>query len=113
MTMTLGREPERVGETCWLPPLKAAANNPHTNKNRFTSIVLDLPINLGRSPELVSTVSHSKPVSLTDPDAKCDPESATQVSRFDANNRADPGDHPRDFWIVDAALEILAREAPI
>jgi hypothetical protein len=47
----------------------------------------------------------------TDPDAYCDPESEYQTTLFGLfqNN---PVRHPRDFWIVDAALQIMTKENP-
>jgi hypothetical protein len=47
----------------------------------------------------------------TDPDAYCDPESEYQTPLFGLiQNR--PERHPRDFWIVDAALKVMANENP-
>jgi hypothetical protein len=48
----------------------------------------------------------------TDPDAACDPESPKQTWMLDFLSKIKPADHPRDAWIVQAALEVLGRERP-
>jgi hypothetical protein len=47
----------------------------------------------------------------TDPDAFCDPESEYQTTLFGIVQNY-PEIHPRDFWIVDAALQVMANETP-
>jgi hypothetical protein len=49
---------------------------------------------------------------LTDPDQTCDPESLYQTLLLDWTSWQKPLDHPRDFWIADAALQVMQNESP-
>jgi hypothetical protein len=48
----------------------------------------------------------------TDPDATCDPESLKQITLLALMSASKPEEHPRDSWIANAAVEVVAREQP-
>ncbi len=49
---------------------------------------------------------------LTDPDRTCDPESLYQTLLLDWTSWQNPSEHPRDFWIANAALQVMQNETP-